>query len=400
MGEIFEDLIDISIDQAFKQMLTKMDFKENKELYGERSTWEELYNISQQLEGFNPYFREIIRSVINFDQIRNIVKSEGIRIKNSGQLGVRKFIDSNKGLNLKNEKRSRAIGGSVEEVLMQLANNIGEAAQKAASTAGRTFTSNIMTTDNVTLYQFEQTIETNRMAQTIVDVLENNMRGSTSLEEARKKMEAFSQNYLSHLDDAFIVYGSTKSYSMSNTFSGFHGGGKRSLESAIDILTHAGIENIETVDKYIKAAYNTGKGAILEAQRSEIQDDLKAALMSSIAELLFDDWSTIGEIKGGAKAIHVLQLEGIQIPLSVLLTATGKAMVEAFSEMEQFVKISMHLPGEIAYPNKIQIETDNPMKEILEKWNEQAQLAKNESYFSVRFLKNFKTILLHWVDII
>jgi hypothetical protein len=33
---------------------------------------------------------------------------------------------------------------------------------------------------------------------------------------------------------------------------------------------------------------------------------LKAALMGSVAELLFDDWVSIGEISTGAKGIHVL----------------------------------------------------------------------------------------------
>jgi hypothetical protein len=34
--------------------------------------------------------------------------------------------------------------------------------------------------------------------------------------------------------------------------------------------------------------------------------------MSAVAELLFDDWVSIGEVsRGGAKAIHVLQLEGL-----------------------------------------------------------------------------------------
>jgi hypothetical protein len=45
--------------------------------------------------------------------------------------------------------------------------------------------------------------------------------------------------------------------------------------------------------------------------------------MSAVAELLFDDWSTLGEVRGGARAIHVLQLEGLQIPSSVFFIAAG-----------------------------------------------------------------------------
>ena len=51
-------------------------------------------------------------------------------------------------------------------------------------------------------------------------------------------MKQFYQETLSNLDETFIVYGSTKLYSMSESFTrGFHGGGERSLEDAIRIIS-------------------------------------------------------------------------------------------------------------------------------------------------------------------
>jgi hypothetical protein len=76
--------------------------------------------------------------------------------------------------------------------------------------------------------------------------------------------------------------------------------------------------------------------------------------MSAVAELLFDDWVSIGEVpRGGAKAIHVLQLEGLQIPISVFLTAAGRAMVSAANDMERLIKIRVKLPGKIIYEDPI-----------------------------------------------
>jgi hypothetical protein len=49
-------------------------------------------------------------------------------------------------------------------------------------------------------------------------------------------MKDFHEQYLSKLDNSFIVYGSTKSYSLSDSFRGFHGGGARSLADAVSII--------------------------------------------------------------------------------------------------------------------------------------------------------------------
>ena len=184
---------------------------------------------------------------------------------------------------------------------------------------------------------------------------------------------------------------------MSDSFThGFHGGGDRSLEDAKSIITQAGISNTGAVDNFINAAYNTGDGAIYFSQREEIADSLKAALMGSVAELLFDDWVSIGEISTGAKGIHVLQLEGLQIPSSVFLRAAGQAMINLQTDMERFVKIHVYLPEAVEYKNKpIQ---EHRYEEVLARWEEQAQLARNQSSFSMNFLTNFKTLILQWID--
>ena len=118
--------------------------------------------------------------------------------------------------------------------------------------------------------------------------------------------------------------------------------------------------------------------------------------MSAAAELLFDDWISIGAPSSGTKAIHVLQLEGIQLPLSVFLIAAGKAMVNASADMERIIKISVKLPGPIKYPNPIKTAGGH-MSEILDKWDEQAAIAAEQSSFSMIFLTNFKSLISSWI---
>lgn len=393
-----DSIIDKSISQAFKNMLTKMTETTGKELYGNSETWREVYKASQAIEGFSDYFREMIRSKIDFSKLKTLLQNDDIKVKNKTNRGVRKVLDSQQGLNLRSGRKSRSIGGSVQEYIMAALTTLGEAASSATSTGARVFSSDMMKTDTVTVFSFSQQIDVGKIANTIADQLNEVMKDSASLNDAAEIMKRFYNDHLSNLDNSFIVYGSTKSYSLSDSFRGLHGGGERNLSDAVAIIQQAGIGNSNAVDNYIKAAYNTGSGAIFSDKRLEIQEDLKIALMSAVAELLFDDWVSIGEgPSGGAKAIHVLQLEGLQIPLSVFLTAAGKAMISAASDMEKIIKVRVKLPGKILYEEPIKTAGGH-MSEILSKWNEQAQAAENDSVFSIEFLKNFKTIISEWIN--
>jgi hypothetical protein len=62
------------------------------------------------------------------------------------------------------------------------------------------------------------------------------MKDSISLNDAAEIMKRFYNDHLSNLDNSFIVYGSTKSYSLSDNFRGFHGGGERNLSDAVAII--------------------------------------------------------------------------------------------------------------------------------------------------------------------
>jgi hypothetical protein len=261
-----------------------------------------------------------------------------------------------------------------------------------------------MSTDTVSMYDYSIEIDTNKQVQAVLEELNQQLAESTSLVNAVKRMEEFYNNNLSKLDDSFIVYGSTKSYTLSESFSGFHKGGEQSLENAAYYLEQAEMGDKEKVEGLIHAAYNTADGAILSDKKVFYREQLKSNLMSAIAELLFDDWVTLGEYKGGATAIHVLQLEGLELPLSVLLVAVGKAMANTAEDMERLVKIKVTLPESVIEDyknNPIQVPAGLSGRDvqnfILDKWNEQAKLARQQSSFRVTFLTNFKSIIKEWI---
>ena len=390
-----DSIINKSIDDAFKNLLTKMEDKMGKEIYGTQSSWKEIYEASQQMQGFNQYFQQMIRSKIDFDKIKNIFQNEGVKITNKTHRGFRKLIDSQSGLNLRNEKKSRSLGGSVQEYIESIINSIGLAAQSAASSGGRVFSAEKMKTDNVTLYSYSEKIGDPNLAQRITDQLNEEMNASNSLQDSVNIMENYWNNYLSKLDNSFIIYGSTKAYSMSSSFAGFHGGGERSLEDAKAIIAQAGFGS--SVDDFINLAYNTGNGAIFSDQREEVMAQLETALSAAVANLLFDDWVSIGQTSGGTSAIHVLELNGLKVPLSVFLIAAGKAMMAASNDTKKIVRIKVKLPTSYLYPEPIETKGGH-MSEIIAAWNEQAATSKKEASFSLTFLKNFKELISEWIS--
>ena len=389
--------VDLAIDKAYKQMLIKSKETKGKEIYGDASVWKEVYDISQTIDGFNDYFKQMIRSKINFTPLVKTVTSmaqEGITKKD-----IRSLAESEKGLNLKNSKKSRALAGSVQEYIMSAMSMLGTAASTGSGYTG-VFSSEVMKADNVSIYSFNGNLSAD-FSKDLYQSMNSLLTESDSLNTTAQIMEDFYNQYLSKLDKTFIVYGSTKSYAMTSSFSGFHAGGSRSLSDAIDIIDKAGLASKEKSSDFINAVYNTGSGALFENKREEISEQLKAALMASAAQLLFDDWVTIGEsTPNGVQGIHVMQLEGINLPLSVFLNAAGEAMSSAAKDMESIIKISVSLPGEIEHKDKIEVHgvvEEERNAYILNKWNEQAAIARSQSNFEMRFLMNFKALLKSWI---
>jgi hypothetical protein len=46
------------------------------------------------MDGFSDYFRDMIRSKIDFSKIKSLLQNDSIKVKNKSNRGVRKVIDS------------------------------------------------------------------------------------------------------------------------------------------------------------------------------------------------------------------------------------------------------------------------------------------------------------------
>lgn len=412
----FDEMINRAIMTAFEKMLNKMEGEEGKELYGDSETWKAYYEASQQIANFEQDFIQIVRTKMgDFENLKRMftaTKKNGkpaINLNAKKKFGFSTFIESEKGLNLGNGRKSRNVGGSIQEILTQIAQTMGTAAQNAVQSGGKTFQNEIGLADSFSIYSFERDIDMQSTAESLAESLDEVLKDSLSLSETSKIMNDYYDKHFSKLNNTFIVYNSSKSYTLSDSFRKFHAGGKRSLEILPELFENAQICNSQKAREFIYKVYNTAKYAIYQDQRAELTENMKQTIMSAMANLLFDDWQTIGEenMQGGAQCIHTLDLEGIQIPLSIFLKATGNAMNETLQNAQRFFKIDLHIiksakeewaqEGGTIVSSGSWGHKGDATAAIHQAWQEQAQWAAEESYFTASFYSNFKTIIKNYL---
>ena len=191
---------------------------------------------------------------------------------------------------------------------------------------------------------------------------------------------------LQGIQDGFIVYSSDKNYSLNANFKGFSAGSLgKTVQSFINNVYRNDIASGNTL---LGAIMQLGEGAILEGMNSTFE----AMIAQEVAYMLFDDFTTIGISQSDGKAIHIMNLNGVMVPLSALLSLLAKAIT--MLEAEQIVQVSIKAPP-------IMFSSDGEQKAWQEKnnakaidaWNAQRAYALANTTINTKILKNFKDLI-------
>lgn len=197
---------------------------------------------------------------------------------------------------------------------------------------------------------------------------------------------------LSGLDDGFIIYSSDKNYLLNANFDGFSVGSTG--RNAADFLNSLrSFEN--NVDTLIGALQQLGSGAIGDDSKGVFEN----MIAQNIAYMLFDDFSTIGVKTPGGKAIHVMNLNGVMVPMSVILyqlaMAIQQAAADAMSGNADFVKVTIKAPSILFKTDKEQF--DQYPGDSAGAWNAQKNYALANTHISARFFKNFRDFVMQYL---
>lgn len=227
--------------------------------------------------------------------------------------------------------------------------------------------------DNILTLSIDPTI--------VVEALES---AGANRDENIKALSALGAK-LSKLDDGFIVYSSDKNYSLNANFKGFDVG---STGTNVANFLNNVYQADNSVSTLIGAIQQLGKGAMLEGRKAEFEK----LLAQDVAYMLFDDFTTIGTVSTGGNAIHVMNLNGIMMPMSVFLSMLADA-IESVTEDEirKLVNVSINAPS-ILYPTQEAQNSAYPNNPH-EAWEYQRQYALEHTKITAKFLRDFKSFI-------
>lgn len=210
---------------------------------------------------------------------------------------------------------------------------------------------------------------------------------STPITNREDAIALFSEigNLIKGLTNGYIIYDSDKNQTMNKGFyerGGFKAGDDINISKLESILALAGAS---------KASANTVGGIALQAgagaigDKMNIHETVERYVALNIAAFLFDDFNTIGEYNTGGNAIHVMNLNGVYVPLSTLLFKLAEAAEAVQSDIDSYVHVRLQAPP-IIYPN--------PGTGIgMACWIEQRRSALANTKISIHFLRNLKEML-------
>lgn len=187
--------------------------------------------------------------------------------------------------------------------------------------------------------------------------------------------------------NGYIVYSNAKSYILSDSFKdrGFSAGASGTIEYFSRVVSQ--VDNSVNTAQLLGTIINFAEGAVGENAK-QIQQKVEEELSAAIALFLFDDF-TIDDANKGIQSLHFLNLDGVYIPLSFLLTLLIKALQISEQQLKnkkvkELVKVTLE-KHQIKYPNEEKWKTGM--------WTDQRNEALNWKLAEVHFLKNFQQII-------
>lgn len=213
----------------------------------------------------------------------------------------------------------------------------------------------------------------------VLDVINKHYKNRPERVDAVKSLN----EYLRKLDKGFIVYTNVKDWSLVKNkgkggyfFEGFSAGSPISLNNFKGVISNTPGGSAELIGQII----NTLKGAVWSERKPELEQEI----CSKMAYLLFDDVTTIGKPTAASEhTIHLLYLDGIYVPLSLMFSLMSEAIIEVSINPEDLFKVTIQA-GSISFPNP-------PWG--YDKWVEQRSIAMDNIKISATFLKNFADVI-------
>ena len=381
--EIDNVVDDITITAIERMLSAKAEMKTMREEEKYNTAYSELLNAIRNVPKYRNEILERIRSIYQLDKISEGIakelKGENQKITRN-QIGKRLKTSAKKPISFKSGSRG---GYTLEAIEKMSFNLIADSLEEGR--AVHTGQMGNMKADNMLIIGVDGSI--------IDEWLEEiSQISGSSRKDNLERIEKL-QELTKGVNEGFIVYSNDKNWTLNQAFRdqfGFPAGSAISAQSYYDVTRKVN-KNART---FVGLMLNTIQGAIMGTDAA--REDLAKAIATDIAVMLFDDYQTIGDFRKqtGPKAIHIMNLGNIMVPLSVFLTMLANAVERAETDVDDFVKVVITTP-EIEFKDynaqsKWQLDNDESSSSA---WSYQRDEALKKTRISVNFLKEFRAFI-------
>ena len=398
--EAFKDILLRCAEDALEELLTKTNNGNAVDIFGTYVDHQNLFDQYKEDVKAQEIFADLIRKKVDLDKISKLMKTniESIKERILNKKKMTGWTWSRNALSVSNQ-RTGQMGGSINEFLNQLAQQIGGSKFKVniGDRAARTFMAETQKIDNVLFLSLDGDLDLSG----ILEDLDNELgKHSQNLIEAAKTFSDYYENNLKNLTDSFIVYTSGKAYGLNEYSSmGFTNDSNRSIQDLPAILSYGQDSSaLSRAQDFIDVVINTLEGAVLGEKASDIKEALRIKIYESMAYLMFDDWISLGSAVNevGANAIHAVTLNDVIIPFSVLLKGAGQALMEAQTASTEWFRIKIMYKEKTIkyqtaedYPKMGESTKNNKFPNARQAWEDQRTAALDNITFTTHFMSNF-----------
>lgn len=324
-----------------------------------------------------------MRSIYQLDKIEQLIKEE-LLSNNSINKELKNKINKQVGSRL-HIKGGFALEAWFDEIFRKAAKQKGGDSIRLDTTGLRARADNLLTIG------FD--------LQPVTSLIKEKM-GDAKGTERERDVQIFSevQKELEKTEKGFIVYVSAKNYTLNQRFrdgGGYPAGAPISAETYQNIMRKV----MPTVDTLVGLMMQIGKGAM--GHDTELKEQLEREVAKQVAYMLFDDFETIGnDLTTNVNALHIMNLNGILLPISVILSMLADAISKATKEEENLYRevVSVNITAPPVLFRKSLSEGDQTWADayqrqggysVSEAWEAQRKHALQETKIATHFLSNF-----------
>lgn len=368
-----------------------------EELQRQREAYQELYfALSQEDSNSSPF----VQQLFDIYKVQDVIKALTEEIDSNGRIASRTRNEKGK-YGIANDATFKQVGVNIHQrggLTLEAFENftVNTILKKTGQKGGSVSTGATgMKADNIITLE----IDADRVARSLA---ESYQVGSGS-ENRAKNVKAIEKLYddLKDVRNGFIVYSSAKNYTYNDKFGGFSAGQEQNIGNFLEMM--------DDVSRSTRKNYKTLMGIILQLGEGAIgekvlnKDNIENLLAQNIALFLFDDFQTLGGESPGPTAIHLMDLNGIYVPLSFILFLLADAIrfaKEDVSRIRDIASVRINA-SPILFPkakDQRKWEKKNEATPI-EAWNEQRYQAQKSTTIRAHFLKNFQQIITSFLTV-